>query len=1399
MIGLIGWMTMAAMLLIPWVPVGAADAAEPTSRLSLLAEPQAWEPHVDSGNTTMERVASTDAPLAVQTQTDGGDESFPKIQRQWEKPQDWRRFAHLRLRLRVTATDPLVTGKSLNFVFSDDRTRLENLPGTPPKQQGLGLWVPAGEWLETSLDLSPLGRSAILGLQIYVYENPPAVPHTFRVEIARLELEGIDPRTTVFDGQAYGRRPLPARQGRPAARVATTDGLALLLGSAGEVRRVSFDGREVGRGARGPSGILVRDATSTEPPVMAGGHLTQSGGEARQSARLDSLGLQVEATYRSLGNALEIAGSVADLRGSDRAVTVAFALPVAAKPWRWWESISAARVPSQEMAQVPFLEVAHTRYPLSALSLPGTAGLSLAIRMDEPATYRLAYNPKQRLYYVAFDFGPVPGETVEGRALSAASFRVVLYRHDPAWGFRSALRRYYDLFPDFFLKRARQDGGWGVWRSAELPDPAYLEAGFAYSWGPSESVYGWNSEHGILNLLYIEPEYYQMSLGDMASASNERALERLRKLAAGDDAEWALFENLHYTRAHSVHSWPSARERTGLSLREFFQRLSLAAERSAFHDATGQVNASVASRPGWIGDSTLGAMFACNLDPDIPEGKGWFNTHLSLRPMLEDLQARTGGRVDGLALDCFLFLGPNFRRDHFRYANHPLTFVRTPNGLQPALLGICGSLEWLRDLRRQPFWGDRLFMANLGDGSSGFSTLTFGAPHLDIFGVEHGWVPDPDFLRAMAYRKPITDLPYSPRAPWVVGYYLLHCIFPGEGHDREMMRRYVPLLRELSAAGWEPVTGARADSPQVRLERYGSGSRVYLVAHNKAEQPVRTRIALDAATLRLPSASAFLLPDGKAVPFDGRTLTLRLEAKQTVVVRLARTGANRERSQSTPMPELAVWTAHSTETILTTQESGAGTAVVLAAARGEQESAQIVLRSTVDLEGVRAAVSPLVGPRGARLEGECLSLRRVGYLDGRPDVLAPLRPLALQAGKAQPLWLTVTVPRQARPGRYQGEITVSVPGHGTAARVPVSLTVWRFTLPERPSLPAVFGIADPMFVQRYGLKEGTPEWQQALHAWYQLLIRYRLSPYFCRFQQPEPNHYSYPAPWPIGDPRTDALLADPRLAAFAIPYPLGGDREQLRRTLEHLRAKRLLDRGYFYLWDEPGLTEQYAKIHAWAKEIQTIAPEARILTTYYCGPQDGPRKGELDAVPELLRGATQIFCMSAWATAGKEDYGARLRETLRPGEEWWLYVCCGPGEPHPNLFLSMSGVQHRAVMWRVWKEGATGFLYWAVNAYASNARPDDPITFIEGLPAGDGVLVYPGEAFGETGPLASIRLERWRDGMEDLEYLRALEHRFGRDEAQALLHRVYQGPPAYTSDPQAIEDWRRAMAERLDG
>lgn len=44
-------------------------------------------------------------------------------------------------------------------------------------------------------------------------------------------------------------------------------------------------------------------------------------------------------------------------------------------------------------------------------------------------------------------------------------------------------------------------------------------------------------------------------------------------------------------------------------------------------------------------------------------------------------------------------------------------------------------------------------------------------------------------------------------------------------------------------------------------------------------------------------------------------------------------------------------------------------------------------------------------------------------------------------------------------------------------------------------------------------------------------------------------------------------------------------------------------------------------------------------------------------------------------------------------------MCLGPSDPLPNWHLGMRGTQHRAVMWRVWKEGGTGFLYWGANCY----------------------------------------------------------------------------------------------------
>uniref|UniRef100_A0A0E0EDM4 Glycoside hydrolase 123 catalytic domain-containing protein n=1 Tax=Oryza meridionalis TaxID=40149 RepID=A0A0E0EDM4_9ORYZ len=186
-------------------------------------------------------------------------------------------------------------------------------------------------------------------------------------------------------------------------------------------------------------------------------------------------------------------------------------------------------------------------------------------------------------------------------------------------------------------------------------------------------------------------------------------------------------------------------------------------------------------------------------------------------------------------------------------------------------------------------------------------------------------------------------------------------------------------------------------------------------------------------------------------------------------------------------------------------------------------------------------------------------------------------------------------------------------------------------------------------------------------------------------------------------------------------------------------------------------------------------------------------------VPNVLRPHTQIFCTSEWVLGTREDLVKDIVAELRPdlGEEWWTYVCMGPSDPQPNWHLGMRGTQHRAVMWRVWKEGGTGFLYWGTNCYEKAMIPSAEICFRRGLPPGDGVLFYPGEVFSSSHePVASTRLERILSGMQDIEYLKLYSSRYGREEGLALLEKtgVYLGPDRYALDHGPIDVMRGEVA-----
>ncbi len=72
--------------------------------------------------------------------------------------------------------------------------------------------------------------------------------------------------------------------------------------------------------------------------------------------------------------------------------------------------------------------------------------------------------------------------------------------------------------------------------------------------------------------------------------------------------------------------------------------------------------------------------------------------------------------------------------------------------------------------------------------------------------------------------------------------------------------RFVPVLRAITGAGWQPITHARSSDPDVWLERWGPDDEgtVYLTVYNSAEEERQPTLTVEAADLGLEGAALTL-------------------------------------------------------------------------------------------------------------------------------------------------------------------------------------------------------------------------------------------------------------------------------------------------------------------------------------------------------------------------------------------------------------------------------------------------------------------------------------------------------------------------------------------------------------
>jgi hypothetical protein len=269
-----------------------------------------------------------------------------------------------------------------------------------------------------------------------------------------------------------------------------------------------------------------------------------------------------------------------------------------------------------------------------------------------------------------------------------------------------------------------------------------------------------------------------------------------------------------------------------------------------------------------------------NPDPDI---KG-FNRYDAV--CKREIYPALAMNVDGIYFDCLEWhwhYDLNYNRNHFQYTDFPLTFSSTLEVPRPVIWSYASQYEFINRVATETHRQGKFVMGNT------LYWLPFAAGILDVFGSELSWYIDADtkmnrlqFMRAMAYQKPVvfllnegmddrvfTQYPYS-------GYkryfdrMLYYGFFPSffsvnatqniywadsakYNHGRPYFEKYIPLVKTISEAGWQPVTLARSSAKDLTIERYGSekDSVLYFTMYNPGLTARQTTVLLDANELSM--------------------------------------------------------------------------------------------------------------------------------------------------------------------------------------------------------------------------------------------------------------------------------------------------------------------------------------------------------------------------------------------------------------------------------------------------------------------------------------------------------------------------------------------------------------------
>jgi hypothetical protein len=552
-----------------------------------------------------------------------------------------------------------------------------------------------------------------------------------------------------------------------------------------------------------------------------------------------------------------------------------------------------------------------------------------------------------------------------------------------------------------------------------------------------------------------------------------------------------------------------------------------------------------------------------------------------------------------------------------------------------------------------------------------------------------------------------------------------------------------------------------------------------------------------------------------------------------------------------PEADFRVWVENPMIRVQPAAQPNSNDVIEIAAARNEVEPFQVIVSALGRrLEGVSASMSDLEDGSGNRIDSTHTKLYREQYVYVRnpspysttepgwwPDALVPFvnpidgrpvpamqfvredvggkivpqltgarftgSPFDVWPGKNQPLWIDVSIPREASPGTYTGRFTVTIPALGET-HLPVKLTVWNFTLPDGSPIATHFGSLDGI-AERHGVSRTSNDFANLQARYSEAMAEHRIDPPIPENLRP-PLKSDGSIDWKKTHEALKRYLSSYNIRSIQIPTfrfsdPTKSNRKYVIRYLQsyydYLKSQGWDKGAYYYPLDEPNSKEAYDQVRTYAQLVHEANPNIRLLCTEQPYTQD-PAWGDLyDAV--------DIWCPLFAFFDEESAMAARKR-----GNDIWTYTAlCQKAPPYHPQFAQISGqptlfwqidfpvLNYRVPLWIMWRYGIKGLLYWSSVYWGGPERDVWTDPGFRNRYNGDGFLFYPGTEAGIHGPVTSIRLKVLREGLEDYAYFTLLERLGDTSFLSEEVSKIGSSWWKWDDTPDHIYQVRAALAERI--